>query len=64
MVYDKKDFISTKELNIEQIDYILTQAMTFREINQREVKKIPTLKGRTIINLFFEPSTWHLILLL
>ena len=57
MVYDKKDFISTKELTIEQIDYILTQAMTFREINQREVKKIPTLKGRTIINLFFEPST-------
>lgn len=39
MVYDKKDFISTKELTIEQIDYILNQAMTFREINQREVKK-------------------------
>lgn len=57
MVYDKKDFISTKDLTLEQIDYILTQALSFREINKREVKKIPTLKGRTIVNLFFEPST-------
>ncbi len=57
MVYDKKDFISTKELTAKQIDYILSQALTFREINKRDVKKIPTLKGRTIVNLFFEPST-------
>ncbi len=48
MTYDKKDFISTQDLTREQIDYILNQAMSFREINQREVKKIPTLKGRTI----------------
>ena len=57
MVYDKKDFISTRDLTSEQIDYILTQALSFREINKREVKKIPTLKGRTIVNLFLEPST-------
>ena len=57
MGYDKKDFISTKELTAKQIDYILSQALTFREINKRDVKKIPTLKGRTIVNLFFEPST-------
>lgn len=57
MVYDKKDFISTKELTAKQIDYILSQALTFRDINKRDVKKIPTLKGRTIVNLFFEPST-------
>lgn len=57
MVYNKKDFISTRDLTSEQIDYILTQALSFREINKREVKKIPTLKGRTIVNLFFEPST-------
>ncbi len=57
MTYDKKDFISTQDLTREQIDYILNQAMSFREINQREVKKIPTLKGRTIVNLFFEAST-------
>lgn len=57
MTYDKKDFISTQDLTREQIDYILNQAMSFREINQRDVKKVPTLKGRTIVNLFFEPST-------
>ncbi len=57
MVYSKKDFISTRDLTLEQIDFILNQALSFREINQREVKKVPTLKGRTIINLFFEPST-------
>ncbi len=57
MTYDKKDFISTRDLTREQIDYILNQAMTFREINQREVKKVPTLRGRTIVNLFFEAST-------
>ena len=57
MTYDKKDFISTQDLTREQIDYILNQAMSFREINQSEVKKIPTLKGRTIVNLFFEAST-------
>lgn len=54
MTYDKKDFISTQDLTREQIDYILNQAMSFREINQREVKKIPTLKGRTIVNLFLK----------
>ena len=57
MTYNKKDFISTKDLTLDEIDFILNQALSFREINQREVKKIPTLKGRTIINLFFEPST-------
>ena len=57
MIYNKKDFISTQDLTKEQIDYILNQAMSFREINQREVKKVPVLKGRTIVNLFFEAST-------
>lgn len=57
MTYNKKDFISTQNLSREEIDYILNQAVTFREINQREIKKIPTLKGRTIVNLFYEAST-------
>lgn len=57
MTYNKKDFISTKDLSREEIDFILNQALTFREINQRDIKKIPTLKGRTIVNLFYEAST-------
>lgn len=57
MSYDRKDFITTKNLSKDQIDYILNQAMAFREINKRDVKKVPTLRGRTIVNLFYEAST-------
>ncbi len=57
MRYAHKDFISTKELTREEIDYILTQANACREINEREIKKTPTLKGQTVINLFYEAST-------
>lgn len=57
MSYTKKDFISTKDLSENDIFYILDQALSFREVNKREIKKVPTLKGRTVINLFFEAST-------
>ena len=35
----------------------LTDAETFRDVSKREIKKVPALRGRTVINLFFEPST-------
>lgn len=57
MAYDIKDFITAKDLTKDRIDYILNQAAVFRDINKREVKKVPTLRGRTIVNLFYEPST-------
>ena len=57
MSYTDKDFISTRNLTREDIDFILNQSLAFRDINKREVKKIPTLRGRTLINLFYEPST-------
>lgn len=57
MNYNHKDFISSKHLTKEEISYILDQAKTFRDINKREIKKVPTLKGRTIVNLFYEAST-------
>lgn len=57
MIYQYKDLISTKNLTKEEIEYILNQATTFREISRREIKKVPTLKGKTIVNLFFEAST-------
>lgn len=57
MAYDIKDFITAKDLTKDRIDYILNQAIVFRDINKREVKKVPTLRGRTIVNLFYEPST-------
>lgn len=44
-------------LNREQVDYLLKTAEQFCSVNQRAVKKVPTLRGKTIVNLFLEPST-------
>lgn len=56
------DLVGTHLLGIadasrEQIEYYLETAQHFVEINNRSVKKVPTLRGKTIINLFLEPST-------
>ena len=44
-------------LSKEQIELILDTAEHFREVSQRPIKKVPALRGKTIVNLFFEPST-------
>ena len=53
----RKDLLSIRELSAAEILFLLDQMETFREINEREIKKVPTLRGKTIVNLFFEPST-------
>jgi aspartate carbamoyltransferase catalytic subunit len=45
------------DVTAEEIAFILDTAESFAEVNQRRIKKLPTLRGRTIVNLFFEPST-------
>lgn len=57
MTYRRKDLLGMRDLSKEEILYLLDTAQKFTEINEREVKKVPTLKGKTVINLFFEPST-------
>lgn len=52
-----KHILGTESLTPEDIQLILDTAESFREISTRPIKKVPTLRGRTIINLFFEPST-------
>lgn len=52
-----KDLIGIRELGREEIELILETAQSFKEISTRTIKKVPTLRGRTIINLFLEPST-------
>ena len=52
-----QDIITTKDLDANDIEKILDTADSFKEISTRVIKKVPTLRGRTIINLFFEPST-------
>jgi len=52
-----KDIIALKDLTKEDIELLIETAENMREINSREIKKVPTLRGRTIINLFYEAST-------
>ncbi len=52
-----KNLLSINSLSIEQIELILDTAESFKEVSSREIKKVPTLRGKTIINLFYEPST-------
>ena len=52
-----KDLLGLAELTAEQIRLVLDTAVPFREISERQIKKVPTLRGMTIVNLFFEPST-------
>lgn len=57
MVFNHKHIIGIKNLTPEEITFILDTAISFKEINRRDIKKVPTLRGKTIINLFFEAST-------
>ncbi len=49
--------LEIEQFSSEDIHYILRTAQSFKEISTRPIKKVPTLRGKTIINLFFEPST-------
>jgi aspartate carbamoyltransferase catalytic subunit len=53
----RKDLLGIEDLSVAEIQLILDTAETFRDINQRRIKKVPTLRGKTVINLFFEAST-------
>jgi len=56
MKWTKKDLLGLEELSREEIELILETAFSFKEVSSRDVKKVPTLRGKTIVNLFFEPS--------
>jgi aspartate carbamoyltransferase catalytic subunit len=56
-IFERKDLLGIRELTAGEITHLLDTAETFRDISRRQVKKVPTLRGRTVINLFFEPST-------
>lgn len=52
-----KDLLSMEELDREQIETILERAASFAEVSRREIKKVPTLRGQTVVTLFYESST-------
>jgi len=56
-MFNLKNILGTKSLSKEDIITILDTADSFKEISTRPIKKVPTLRGKTVINLFFEPST-------
>lgn len=52
-----KDLLGLASLSADQLTLVLDTAVPFREISERAIKKVPTLRGATIVNLFFEAST-------
>ncbi len=57
MGFKHKDIIALRDLTKEDMELLLSTAESMREINSRDIKKVPTLRGKTIINLFYEAST-------
>ncbi len=57
MNWKRKDLLGIRDLSKEEILFVLDTAESFKEISKREIKKVPTLRGKTVITLFYEPST-------
>ncbi len=55
--WHRKDLLGIAELSPAEIELVLDTAESFREVGERPIKKVPTLRGKTVINLFFEAST-------
>lgn len=57
MTLAKKDVLEMESLSVEEIEVILDTAETLKEISTRPIKKVPTLRGKTVVHFFYEPST-------
>lgn len=57
IVWTKKDLLGLEYLSKEEIELILYTAGSFKEVSTRQIKKVPALRGKTVVNLFYEPST-------
>ena len=57
MSWNDGHLLGLESLKREEVEYLLDSAESFREISEREIKKVPTLRGKTVVGLFFEPST-------
>lgn len=57
MKLKRKDILGIEELSVDEINLILDTADSFVEVSTRDIKKVPTLRGKTIVNLFYEAST-------
>ena len=57
MTWTRKHLLDIESLNAEEIRTILDTALAFKAVGERTIKKVPALRGRTVVNLFVEPST-------
>src|ERR1700694_4359227 len=57
MRWNRKDLLGLRELSAEEINFILETTNAFKEVGTREIKKVPALRGKTLVNFFVEPST-------
>jgi aspartate carbamoyltransferase catalytic subunit len=57
MSLSSKDLLGIKGMTAEEINLILDTAATFKDVSERDIKKVPVLRGKTVINLFYEAST-------
>jgi aspartate carbamoyltransferase catalytic subunit len=57
MPFTRRHLLGLEDVSSEELTYLLDTALSFKEISEREIKKVPTLRGKTVIGLFYEPST-------
>ena len=57
MNWNRKDLLGLRELSVDEINFVLETADAFKQVGAREIKKVPALRGKTLVNFFVEPST-------
>src|SRR5262245_60942825 len=57
MTWSRKDLLTIRELDASEITLLIDTAASLQEIAGREIKKVPALRGKTVVNLFYEAST-------
>ncbi len=57
MKFHHKDLLGIGQLSVEEIELILDTTESLKEISRRDIKKVPTLRGKSVVNFFYEPST-------
>src|SRR3990167_6135090 len=57
VIWTRKDLLAIEPLSKEEIQLVLDTADSFKEISTRSIKKVPALRGKTVVNFFYEAST-------
>src|SRR5947209_8884687 len=55
--WTRKDLLGLRELSADEINFVLQTADAFKQVGTRDIKKVPALRGKTLVNFFIEPST-------